>query len=75
MKHKEINTKGKNPLAILEELEPKEIVVSYDGDRISDHVREGNVIFTKNIHWSIHIKHVHIQYKLFVDCSLLDPSP
>ena len=34
------------PLESVEELESKEIVVSYDGDRISDLVREGNMIFT-----------------------------
>ena len=41
-KHTEINTKGKMPLASIEELESEEIKISSDGDRISDLVREGN---------------------------------
>ena len=41
-KHTEINTKGKMPLASIEELESKEIKISYDGDRILDPVTEGN---------------------------------
>ena len=41
-KHTEINPKGKMPLARIEELESEEIEISYDGDRISYLVREGN---------------------------------
>ena len=59
-KHREINPKGKIPLASLEELESKDIPISSDGDRILDLVRKGNVIFTKNIHCSFHIQYVNV---------------
>jgi len=45
-KHNEINQKGKLPLASVEELESEDMSISTDGDRISDLVREGNLIHT-----------------------------
>jgi hypothetical protein len=41
-RHAEINVKGKIPLATLDEMESNETIVSVDGDRVSDLVREGN---------------------------------
>ena len=34
------------PLEIFEEMESEDIVISTNGDRISDLVREGNVMYT-----------------------------
>jgi hypothetical protein len=42
-KHIELNVKGKMPLARLEEIESNETIVSIDGDRVSDLVREGKI--------------------------------
>ena len=42
-RHIELNVKGKMPLASLEEIESNETIVSVDGDRISDLVREGKI--------------------------------
>ena len=39
----EINTKGKLPLASLEDIESNETIVSIDDDRFSDLVREGKI--------------------------------
>ena len=44
-KHNEINLKGKIPLASFEELESDDIVISTDGDRIFNLVREGNFMY------------------------------
>ena len=44
-RHTEINTKGKMPLASVEEIESNETIVSIDGDRVSDPVREGKIIY------------------------------
>jgi hypothetical protein len=41
-RHTELNIKWKIPLASLEEMESNETIVSVDGDRVSDLVREGN---------------------------------
>jgi hypothetical protein len=41
-RHTELNIKGKMPLASSEEMESNETIVSVDGDRVSDLVREGN---------------------------------
>jgi hypothetical protein len=41
-RHTELNVKGKIPLASSEEMESNETIVSVDGDRVSDLVREGN---------------------------------
>jgi hypothetical protein len=41
----ELNTKGKMPLASSEEMESNETIVSIDGDRVYDLVREGNLCF------------------------------
>jgi hypothetical protein len=41
-RHTELNVKGKMALAILEKMESNETIVSVDGDRVSDLVREGN---------------------------------
>jgi hypothetical protein len=38
----ELNIKGKIPLAISEDMESNETIVSLDGDRVFDLVREGN---------------------------------
>ena len=35
------------PLEILEEMESNETIVSIDGDRVSDHVREGKIFMFK----------------------------
>ena len=45
-KHNESNLKGKMPLARFEELKSKDIVISTDGDRIFNLVREGNFMYT-----------------------------
>jgi hypothetical protein len=42
-RHIELNVKGKMPLASLEEIESNETIVSVDGDRVSDIVREGKI--------------------------------
>ena len=42
-RHVEINVTGKMPLASLEEIESNETIVSVDGDRVSDLVREGKI--------------------------------
>ena len=42
-RHIEINIKGKIPLASLEEIESNETIVSVDGDRVFDLVREGKI--------------------------------
>jgi hypothetical protein len=44
-RHTELNTKGKMPLASSEEMESNETIVSIDGDRVFDLVREGNLCF------------------------------
>jgi hypothetical protein len=41
-RHIELNVKGKMALASSEEMESNETIVSVDGDRVSDLVREGN---------------------------------
>jgi hypothetical protein len=41
-RHTELNVKGKMPLASSKEMESNETIVSVDGDRVSDLVREGN---------------------------------
>jgi hypothetical protein len=41
-RHTELNRKGKVPLTISKEMESNETIVSVDGNRVSDHVREGN---------------------------------
>jgi hypothetical protein len=41
-RHIELNVKGKMPLASSEEMESNETIVSVDGDRVFDLVREGN---------------------------------
>ena len=38
----ELNVKGKMPLASSQEMESNETIVSVDGDRVFDLVREGN---------------------------------
>ena len=45
-KHNEINQNGKLQLASVEELESEDMSISTDGDRISNLVREGNLIHT-----------------------------
>ena len=42
LRHTKLNKKGKIPLARSEEMESNETIVSIDGDRVSDLVREGN---------------------------------
>ena len=42
-KHTELNTKGKMPVAMFEEMQSKETTISSDGDRVSNLVREGNI--------------------------------
>jgi hypothetical protein len=42
-RHVELNVKGKIPLASLEEIESNETIVSVDGYRVSDLVREGKI--------------------------------
>ena len=42
-KHRELNTKGKMSIAIFEEMQPEETTISFDGDRVSNLVREGNI--------------------------------
>ena len=42
-KNTELNTKGKMSVAMFEEMQSKETTISYDGDRVSDLVREGNI--------------------------------
>ena len=42
-KHTELNTKGKMSIAMFEEMHSKETTISFDGDRVSDLVREGNI--------------------------------
>jgi hypothetical protein len=44
-RHTELNIKGKMPLASSEEIESNETIVSVDGDRVFDLVREGNLCF------------------------------
>ena len=46
-RHIELNVKGKFPLAILEEMESNETIVSVDGDRVCDLVREGKIFMFK----------------------------
>jgi hypothetical protein len=46
-RHIEINVKGKMPLASLEEMESDETIVSVDGDRVFDLVREGKIFMFK----------------------------
>jgi hypothetical protein len=41
-RHTKLNIKGKIAVASLEEMESNETIVSVDGDRVSDLVREGN---------------------------------
>ena len=41
-RHTKLNVKGKIPLASSEEMESNETIVSVDGDRVSDLVRECN---------------------------------
>jgi hypothetical protein len=41
-RHTELNIKGKIPLARSEEMESNETIVSVDGDRVSNLVREDN---------------------------------
>ena len=41
-RHTEINIKEKIPLANSEEMKSNETIVSVDGDRVSDLVKEGN---------------------------------
>ena len=42
-KHTELNTKGKMSVAMFEEMQSEETTISYDGDRVSDLVREGSI--------------------------------
>ena len=42
-KHTELNTKGKMFVAMFEEMQSEETTISFDGDRVSDLVREGNI--------------------------------
>ena len=42
-KHTELNTKGKMSVAMFEEMQSKETTISFDGDRVFDLVREGNI--------------------------------
>jgi hypothetical protein len=42
-RHVELNVKGKMPLASLEEMESNETIMSVEGDRVSDLVREGKI--------------------------------
>jgi hypothetical protein len=46
-RHTELNVKGKMPLASSEEMESNETIVSVDGDRVSDLVREGKIFMFK----------------------------
>ena len=63
-KHNESNLKVKMPLAIFEELEPEDIVISTDGDRISDLVREGNFMYTllKKFIFILKIFYLNVSY-------------
>ena len=45
-KHNKINKKVKTPLTRFDELGSEDIAISFDGDRISDFVREGNFTYT-----------------------------
>ena len=42
-KHIKLNTKGKLVVANIEEMQLEETIVSSEGDRVSDLVREGNI--------------------------------
>ena len=42
-KHTKLNTKGKIFIAMFEEMQSEETTISFDGDRVSDLVREGNI--------------------------------
>ena len=42
-KHTELNTKGKMFIVMFEEIQSEETTISFDGDRVSDLVREGNI--------------------------------
>ena len=46
-RHTELNVKSKMPLASSEEMESNETIVSVDGDRVSDLVREGKIFMFK----------------------------
>jgi hypothetical protein len=46
-RHIELNLKGKMPLASSEEMESNETIVSIDGNRVSDLVREGKIFMFK----------------------------
>ena len=42
-KHIELNTKRKMSIAMFEEMKSEETTISFDGDQVSDLVREGNI--------------------------------
>ena len=42
-KHTELNTKGKMSVAMFEEMELEETTIPFDGDPVSDIVRECNI--------------------------------
>ena len=46
-RHTELNVKGKIPLASSEDMESNETIVSFDGDRVFDLVREGTIFMFK----------------------------
>ena len=41
--HTKLNTKVKMSVAMFEEMQLEETTISFDGDRVSDLVREGNI--------------------------------
>ena len=46
-RHSELSVKGKIPLASLEDMESNATIVSIDGDRVFDLVREGKIFMVK----------------------------
>ena len=42
-KYTELNTKGKMPIAMFEEMKSEETTISSEGGQVSDLVREGNI--------------------------------
>ena len=45
-KHTQLNKKGKMFVAMFEEMKSEETTISSDGDRVSDLVREGNILIS-----------------------------
>ena len=41
--HTKLNTKGKMSVAMFEEMQSEKTTISYDGDRVSNLFKEGNI--------------------------------